>query len=166
MLQWPGNGRKLKLSSLAWLELIKSEANSRSSACIFAEAFETFVLGGLGAQCLPYPEKGALIRDIVKWFEGEVKSIPETFTQLNKNSVALALAGMLRMLHESGCEHLSMLSSLASSSDTSLLDEIPTEVQKIAGRLVHKWWTDHGLPEALHRLRKEPESVSFGSQAF
>jgi hypothetical protein len=40
---------------------------------------------------------------------------------------------------ESGCEHLLMLNLLASSSDASLLDEIPMEVQKIAGWLVRKW---------------------------
>jgi hypothetical protein len=90
------------------------------------------VLGGLGAQCLPYLDKGAPLGDLVKWFEREIKSLLETFTQLNKSFVTLALAGMLRMLHDSSCEHLPMLSSLASLSDASLLDEIPTEVQEIA----------------------------------
>jgi hypothetical protein len=33
------------------------------------------VLDGLGAQCLPYPVKGAAIRDLVKWFQEEVKSL-------------------------------------------------------------------------------------------
>jgi hypothetical protein len=33
------------------------------------------MLDGLGAQCLPYPVKGATIRDLVKWFQEEVKSL-------------------------------------------------------------------------------------------
>jgi hypothetical protein len=43
------------------------------------------VLGELGTKCLPYPEKGSTIGDIVRWFEGEVKSLPATFTRANKN---------------------------------------------------------------------------------
>jgi hypothetical protein len=99
----------------------------------------------------------------VKWFEEELKSIPEVFTQLNKNFVALACVGMLRMFHDTGYEHLLMLSSLVSLNDASLLEEIPMEVQKIVRRLVHKWWIDHGLLEASCRLKKEHESVSFVS---
>jgi hypothetical protein len=56
------------------------------------------MLGRLGAKWLAYPEKGAPIGDIVKWFEGEVKSLPGTFAALSKNFIALALAGLLRML--------------------------------------------------------------------
>jgi chromosome segregation ATPase len=33
------------------------------------------VLGGLGAQCLPYPAKDVPIEEIFNWFEEEVKSL-------------------------------------------------------------------------------------------
>jgi hypothetical protein len=70
------------------------------------------------------------------------------------------------MLHESSCKHLSLLNSLASTSDASLLDEILTEVSRTAGLLVRNCWAEHGLPEAFCHLRKEPEIVSFVSSAF
>jgi hypothetical protein len=89
------------------------------------------VLGGLGAQCLPYPAKGVAIGDLVKWFQEELKSLLEVFTQLNQNFVALALVGVLRMLDDSGCKHLAMLNLVATSSEASVLEEIPAEVQKI-----------------------------------
>jgi hypothetical protein len=63
------------------------------------------VLSNLGARCLPYPEKGTPMRDLIKWFEGEVKSLPEVFGLVNQNFVAYALVGVLRMLQDSGCEH-------------------------------------------------------------
>jgi hypothetical protein len=50
--------------------------------------------------------------------------------------------------------------------DASLLNDIPTEVQKIAGWVVCKWWSEHGLPEDSHHLRKEPEVVGFDLQMF
>jgi hypothetical protein len=65
-----------------------------------------------------------------------VKSLPGALATLNKNFIALSFAGVLWMLHESGCDHLLMLSSLASSSDALLLDEIPAEVQKVVRQLV------------------------------
>jgi hypothetical protein len=105
--------------------------------------------GELGAQCLPYPEKGTPIGDVVTWFEGEVKSLPGTFVQANKNFVAFAIAGVLRMLQESGCDHLPRLNPLVSSSHASLLDDIPTKVEKLVGRLMCRWWSEHGLSK-LH----------------
>jgi hypothetical protein len=54
-----------------------------------------------------------------------VKSLPEVFTQLNQNFVALALMGMLKMLHGSGCHHLPILHSLAASSGASMLEDSP-----------------------------------------
>jgi hypothetical protein len=96
-----------------------------------------------------------------KWFEEEVKSLPEMFAHLNQNFVALTLEGVLNMLHGSGCGHLHALHSLATSSGTSVLEDVPMEVQKLAGRLVRKWWKNHGLQEAWCRLRNEPHEVGF-----
>jgi hypothetical protein len=77
--------------------------------------------------------------------------------------VALALVGVPRMLHDFGCEHLPMLNSLAISSEASVLEEIPAEVQKINGQLVRKWCTHHGLPEGSWRRRIETDLVCFNS---
>jgi hypothetical protein len=76
-------------------------------------------LGELGAQCPLYPAKGAPNDEFFNWFKEEVSSLPEVFTHLNKNVVALALEGMLKMLHGSGCNHLPTLQSLATSSEWS-----------------------------------------------
>jgi hypothetical protein len=40
------------------------------------------------------------------------------------------------MLHTSGCQELLALHDLAASSDASVIDNVPREVQKIARRLV------------------------------
>jgi hypothetical protein len=45
----------------------------------------------------------------------------------------------------------------------SLLNDIPEEIQRIAGRLVWRWWVEHGLPECMCRL-KEVNKVSFISR--
>jgi hypothetical protein len=110
------------------------------------------VLGDLGVQCLPYPGKGRTIGDIVRWFDGEVKSLPATFMKANKNFACYAIAGVLRMLQEASCKHLPELHSLAASNDASLLDDIPSEVAKITSQLMRKWWSQHGLPEVSRRL--------------
>jgi hypothetical protein len=69
------------------------------------------------------------------------------------------------MLQESNCEHLPGLGPLAGSSNASLPHDIPTEVQRLASRLVRMWWSGHGLPEVLRCLKKENEHVSFVSRA-
>lgn len=56
------------------------------------------VLGDLGAQCLPYPRKGTMIGNIVRWFEGEVKSLSATILKCNKNFAYYTIAGVLMML--------------------------------------------------------------------
>jgi hypothetical protein len=95
-----------------------------------------------------------------------VKSLSATFARANKNFACFPIVGILSMLQESGCEHLARLQPLAGSSDASLLDDNPIEVQKIIGWLVQKWWSEHGLPEASRRLCKEPEMVGFDLRMF
>jgi hypothetical protein len=46
----------------------------------------------------------------------------------NRNFIAFAMAGVVRMLHESDYKHLPMLNTLACSSDASLLEQILTLV--------------------------------------
>jgi 2-polyprenyl-3-methyl-5-hydroxy-6-metoxy-1,4-benzoquinol methylase len=41
---------------------------------------------------------------------------------------------------------------LAVSCDVVVLQNVPKDVHRLAGRIVQRWWKPHGLPEALHRL--------------
>jgi hypothetical protein len=107
------------------------------------------VLGDLGTEYLPYLGKGSTIGDIIRWFEGEVKLLPATFTKANKNVACYAIAGVLQMLQGASCKHLPELHSLAACNNVSLLDDIPPEVSKITSRLVRKLWSEHGLPKVL-----------------
>jgi hypothetical protein len=78
-----------------------------------------------GAQCLPYPGKGSTIDDIIGWFDEEIKVLPTTFTKANKFFACYAIIGVLRMLYDSSCDHLSELQMLMSSCDALLLDDLP-----------------------------------------
>jgi hypothetical protein len=71
------------------------------------------------------------------------------------NITFFSMAGVLGMLVDSGCEHLPELRPLAATSDASLLRDIPEEIPRIVGRLVRRWWTNHGLPECLRRLKAQ-----------
>jgi hypothetical protein len=79
-------------------------------------------------------------------------TLPDTFAEANKNITCFVVADILRMLEDSGCGHVPKLQPLVVSSDASVLRDIPEDVQKVAGRLVRRWWTNHGLPECMHRL--------------
>jgi hypothetical protein len=68
-----------------------------------------------------------------------VKSLSGVFRQLNDNFVVLAIEGVLNMLRSSGCRDLSALYQLVNSSDASVVEDVPAEVQKLADRLVSRW---------------------------
>jgi hypothetical protein len=53
------------------------------------------------------------------------------------------------------CGHLPELQKLAISCDTSLLHNVPDNLGKIAGKLVHNWWTNHGLSYYMQRVKKD-----------
>jgi hypothetical protein len=63
------------------------------------------------------------------------------------------------MLYDSSCDHVPELQMLMSSCNASLLDDLPPELMKLMGCLVRKWWAEHGLPEAVSHLRREPEVI-------
>jgi hypothetical protein len=67
------------------------------------------------------------------------------------NFIILAIKVVLNMLNVTGCQELSHLCGLA-PSDASIMQNVPTDVQRLAGRLVQKWWKIQGLPVALRRL--------------
>jgi hypothetical protein len=96
--------------------------------------------------------QNAPVDDYIGWFEEEVKAVSRAVWQLNDNFVVLAIEGVLNMLHSSDCQELSVLHDLGALSDTSVIEDIPGEVHKIARHLVWRWWKNHGLSEALCRL--------------
>jgi hypothetical protein len=63
------------------------------------------------------------------------------------------------MLNGEGCQELGRLRDLATSSDASMLRDVPEDVHKLAGRIVQRrwkprglWWKPRGMLEALRRL--------------
>jgi hypothetical protein len=53
------------------------------------------------------------------------------------------------MLNGEGCQELGQLRDLATSRDTAILQDVPEDVQKMAWRIVRRWWKPHGLPGAF-----------------
>jgi 2-polyprenyl-3-methyl-5-hydroxy-6-metoxy-1,4-benzoquinol methylase len=49
---------------------------------------------------------------------------------------------------------LGWLCDMAVSHDVAVLEDVPKDVHKLAGRIVQKWWKPHGMREALHRLEE------------
>jgi hypothetical protein len=52
------------------------------------------------------------------------------------------------MLNGEGCQELGRVRNMAASRDATVLQDVPKDVQKLAGRIVRK---PNGVPEALHR---------------
>jgi hypothetical protein len=119
----------------------------------------------LGGQCFEFPNTGGPIGGILDWFKMEVQALSNTFAEANQNITCYAAAGILMMLAGTGCQHLSLLQKLAVSSDGSLLHKISTDIGKMIGKLVQKWWTNHGLPYCMQHL-EEDNQVSFAPMSF
>jgi hypothetical protein len=75
--------------------------------------------------------------------------VPDTVWQLNDNFAALAIECVLNMLSNEGCQELSHLRELAASQGASVLQDVLNDVQKLAGRIMRRWWKPDGMPEAL-----------------
>jgi hypothetical protein len=86
-------------------------------------------LGKVKVQCLPFPAKNVKVKDLIDWVGEEV----------NNNFIVLAIEGVLNMLNNTGYQELSQLRGLATSSDTSVVENVPNDVRRLAGRLVKKW---------------------------
>jgi hypothetical protein len=56
------------------------------------------------AQCLPFPDKGTNIEEMIDWVVEEVKTVPDTIWQLNDNFIILGIEGILNMLNSEGCQ--------------------------------------------------------------
>jgi hypothetical protein len=116
-------------------------------------------VSALGGQSAEFPSDASL-SDFFKWFQMEIKSMPTTFVECNKNITCYALIGIFQMLAGEGCEHMSELRKLAHSYDASVLQNFPVETGCIAKRLVKNWWNVHGLPYCKRKIEEE-NRVSF-----
>jgi hypothetical protein len=76
------------------------------------------------------------VEDYISWFEEELKVVPGVVGQLNDQFVVLSSEGVLNKLYSPDCQELLILHDLATSSDASVVEDVPGEVQKIAGCLV------------------------------
>jgi hypothetical protein len=88
------------------------------------------------AQCLPFPNKGAKIEEMIDWVAGEVKPVPDTVWQLNDNFAILGIEGIFNMLNGEGCQELGRLHDFAASRNAAVLQDVPEDVRKLAGQIV------------------------------
>jgi hypothetical protein len=84
-------------------------------------------------QCMPFPNRGVVVEEMIDWIAEEIKAVSDTVWQLSDNFVILGIEGVLNMLHGEGCQELGRLHDLATSRDATVLKDIPKDVQKLAG---------------------------------
>jgi hypothetical protein len=78
------------------------------------------------------------VKEMINWVVMEVKAVLDTIWQLNNNFAILGIEGVLSMLNGEGCQELGRLRDLAGSRDTAVLEDVPDDVHKLAGRIMHK----------------------------
>jgi uncharacterized coiled-coil protein SlyX len=64
------------------------------------------------AQCLPFPNKGTKVEEMIDWVVEEVKAVPDIVWRLNDNFVVLGIKGVLSMLSGEWCQELGRLRDL------------------------------------------------------
>jgi hypothetical protein len=55
-------------------------------------------MNDIGVRCLPYPRKNSTIRELIAWFETEIKALPQATAKANKNFLVYCIVGVLKML--------------------------------------------------------------------
>jgi hypothetical protein len=90
------------------------------------------------AQCMPFPNKVVIVEKMIDWVGEEIKVVSDTVWRLNNNFTILAIESVLNMLHSEGCQELSRLCDLATSCDVMVLENVPKDVCKLAGRIVQR----------------------------
>jgi hypothetical protein len=85
------------------------------------------------AQCMPFPNKGVVVEEMIDLIAEEVKAVPDTVWRLNDNFAVLGIEGVLNMLHGEGCQELGQLRDLAVSRDAMVLKDVLEDVRKLAG---------------------------------
>jgi hypothetical protein len=122
-------------------------------------------VAALGGRYDDFPATNAPVSNLLDWFRTEVRVLPTTFAECKKNITCFALVGVFKMLAGVECEHLLELKKLALSCDASILHDVPDDIGRIAKKLVRNWWTNHGLPYCMQKI-KEENRVSFATMCF
>jgi hypothetical protein len=52
------------------------------------------------AQCLPFPDKGVKVEEMIDWVVREMKAMPDTIWWLNDNFAVLGIEGILNILND------------------------------------------------------------------
>jgi hypothetical protein len=84
-------------------------------------------------RCLHLPAKGTKVEEMINWVVREVQTMLNTVWQLNVNFAILAIKGVLIMLNNERCQEPGHLHRLATSSDASILQDVPDNMRKLAG---------------------------------
>jgi hypothetical protein len=120
----------------------------------------------LSGQCFKFPTTNATIGSMLDWFRMEVQALPTAFTESDQNITGFGVAGILRMFVVVQCGHLPELQRLEISSDTLLLQKIPDDIGKIAGKHVRNWWTNHGLLYCMQWVEEDNRVSSISVPLF
>jgi hypothetical protein len=97
-------------------------------------------LNEVGMRCLPYPEKGRTIGDVITWFKKEIQALPDTVAKGNKNFLVYCLVGVFTMLQgHAECHHINGLGAIMNSCNASILDEVPDDIAKLSTHIVKRW---------------------------
>jgi hypothetical protein len=95
----------------------------------------------VGVKCLPYPEKGSTISEIVVLFTKEIQALLGAIGMANKNFIVYCLVGVLKMLQElAQCSHVKGLEPVMALCDASIFNDVPEDTVKLSARIVKKWW--------------------------
>jgi uncharacterized coiled-coil protein SlyX len=92
--------------------------------------------GEVKAWCLPFLDRNAKVEKLIDQVVGEVKIALDIVWQLNDNFIILSIEGVMNMLNGTGCQELSHLRGLAASSNASVVQNVPNDVRRLAGRHV------------------------------
>jgi hypothetical protein len=84
-------------------------------------------------QCMPFPNKGVMVEEMIDWIAEVVKAVSDTIWRLNDDFAILGIEGVPNMLHGEGCQEFGQLRDLAVSRNATVLKDVPEDVWKLAG---------------------------------
>jgi hypothetical protein len=143
---------KAKLAEAHTAELTKLTGDLDLETCIYTKYRQTVCrwfpelhkivassFDEVKVQCLPFPDKGAKVEEMIDWVVREVKAVPDTVWRLNDNFHILGIEGVLNMLNDEGCQEFNRLRDLAASHDGGVLEDVPEDVHRLVGSIVQRW---------------------------
>jgi hypothetical protein len=80
------------------------------------------------AWSFPFPGWGVKVDEMIDWVIREVKTVSDIYWQSNDNFAILAIQGIFNMLHNEWCRELGCPHGLSTSSDASVLQDVPDDV--------------------------------------